>query len=70
MSADASTPGHIRIGEAEYLIPFPGNRPFCHFCRQHVAAVVRLTNGRPGNPLDMCQTCLAARLEGFGAIAE
>lgn len=69
MTADERTPGHIKIGDAEYLVPSPGNRPFCHFCRQRVAAVVRLTNGCPGNPIYTCQACLATRLEGFQALA-
>ena len=62
-------PGSLLVdGKLKFFKKVPGNRPFCHFCRQQVPVVVVLERTSSSNPLHICRTCLFERLAGFDII--
>lgn len=63
--------GYVVVdGEITYQTKVPSNRPYCHFCRQQVDAIVVLDRSGSGNPLHSCKRCLVTRLNGFDSVEE
>jgi len=70
MSSAINKGGFVLVnGGLKYCVAVPSNRPYCHFCRQRVAQVLVLERSQ-GNPLNICESCLSARLNGFESIPE